>query len=247
MGRPRTKPRLSAESRLILVRAKVERAKENLRDMERLFAQDGYIPGINMHVTSRKRPKGQFLTYHIRLLTLASAGDVVVNLRGALDHLAYQLTKVHRPRITIKEERDISFPVCKDQAAYEKARKAVEKLVGPEAIKLIDALKPYKGGNEALFRLNELNNINKHKLLPSIERIVICHDAWIGKTFMYKFGRPQFSGIFARPKGKDYILRGGKETISELSSGRREALLPTLHYLVQYIDGIIDAFLPCLE
>jgi uncharacterized protein YbcI len=247
MPRPRTKPRLNAESRLILVRAKVERAKDNLRDMERLFAQDGYIPGINMHVTARKRPPGQFLTYHVRLLTLASAGDVVVNLRGALDHLAYQLTKVHRPRITVKQERDISFPICKDQATYEKARKAVEKLVGPEAIKLIDALKPYKGGNEALFRLNELNNINKHKLLPTIERIVICHDEWIGKRFMYKFGRPQFSGIFARPKVNDYILPGGRETITKLKVGRREALLPTLHYLVQYIDGIIDAFLPCLE
>jgi hypothetical protein len=229
------------------VRAKIERAKENLCDMERLFALDGHIPGINMHETSRKRPPGQFLIYHIRLSALASAGDVVVNLRGALDHLAYQLTKAHRPRITIKEERDISFPICKDLAGYEKARKAVIKLVGPDAIKLIDALKPYKGGNEALFRLNELNNINKHKLLPTVERIVLCHDPWIGKRFMYKFGRPQFSGIFARPKVKDYILPGGKETISELRAGRREALLPTLHYLVQYIDGIIDAFMPCLE
>jgi len=215
--------------------------------MERLFAQDGYIPGINMHVTARKRPPGQFLIYHTRLLTLASAGDVVVNLRGALDHLAYQLTKVHRPRITIKEERDISFPICKDLAGYEKARKTVIKLVGPRAIKLIDALKPYKGGNEALFRLNELNNINKHKLLPTIERIVLCHDVWIGKRFMYKPGRPQFSGIFARPKVKDYILRGGKETIPELRPGRREALLPTLHYLVEVVDRIVHEFLPVLE
>lgn len=247
MPRPRTKPRLSAESRLILVRAKVERAKENLRDMERLFAQDGYIPGIKMHVTSRKRPPGQFLTYHVRLSTLASAGDVVVNLRGALDHLAYQLAKVHRPRITIRQERDISFPICKNLPSYEQARKTVIKLVGPRAIKLIDALKPYKGGNEALFRLNELNNINKHKLLPTVERIVICRDQWIGKSFMYKFGRPQFSGIFARPKVKDYILLGGKETISELRSGRREALLPTLHYLVEVVDRIVKEFLPVLE
>ena len=129
MPRPRTKPRLAAADRLILVRAKVERAKENLRDIERLFAQFGYFPGINMHVTARKRPKGQILIYHVRLMTLASGGDVVVNLRGALDHLAYQLTKVHRPRITIKEEREISFPICKDLAGYEKARKTVVKLV----------------------------------------------------------------------------------------------------------------------
>jgi hypothetical protein len=229
------------------VRAKVERAKENLRDMERLFERDGYVPGVNILIQSRKRPPGQFHMFHFRLLALAAAGDVVVNLRGALDHLAYQLTKAYRPRITIKEERDISFPICKDSAGYEKARRAVIKLVGPDTIKLIDALKPYKGGNETLFRLNELNNINKHKLLPTIERFVLCHDAWIGKSFLYKFGRPQFSGIFARPKVNDYILPGGRETITKLKAGRREALLPTLHYLVQYIDGIIDAFLPCLE
>jgi hypothetical protein len=95
--------------------------------------------------------------------------------------------------------------------------------------------------------LNELNNINKHKLLPTVERIVICRDQWIGKSFMYKFGRPQFSGIFARPKVKDYILLGGKETISELRSGRREALLPTLHYLVEVVDRIVKEFLPVLE
>ena len=244
--RTRTKPRLSAESRLILVRAKVERAKENLRDMERLFERDGYVPGVNIKIQSRKRPPGTFHMFHFSLLALATAGDVVVNLRGALDHLTYQLAKAHRPRLTVKEERDISFPICKNQSGYERARKIVVKLVGPDAIKLIDALKPYKGGNEALFRLNELNNINKHKLLPTIERIVLCHDAWIGKPFMYKFGSPQFSGIFARPKVDDYILVGGKETITELRPGRREALLPTLHYLVEVVDRIVNEFLPFL-
>jgi hypothetical protein len=129
MPRPRTKQRLSAESRLILVRAKIERAKENLRDMERIFERDGYVPGVNIHIKSRKRPPGQFHMFYFRLLALAAAGDVVVNLRGALDHLAYQLTKAHRPRITIKEERAISFPICKDLAGYEKSRKAVIQLV----------------------------------------------------------------------------------------------------------------------
>jgi len=93
------------------VRAKVERAKENLRDMERLFAQDGYIPGIKMHVTSRKPPTRAIpylFMFVFRLLP--SAGDVVVNLRGALDHLAYQLAKVHRPRITIRQREGHFLP-----------------------------------------------------------------------------------------------------------------------------------------
>jgi len=123
-----------------------------------------------------------------------------------------------------------------------------------EAAGAADARLPYLGCmglQRSLHRLSFalaliLNNINKHKLLPTVERYVICNDAWIGKTFMYKFGRPQFSGIFARPKVKDYVLRGGKETITKLRAGRREALLPTLHYLVEVVDRIVNEFLPVL-
>jgi hypothetical protein len=64
---------------------------------------------------------------------------------------------------------------------------------------------------------------------------------------MYKSGRPQFSGIFARPEANDYILRGGKETLVKLRAGRREALLPTLHYLVTVVDGLTKEFLPFLQ
>src|SRR5882762_10083827 len=101
MGRRRTKPRASPESRLALVRAKVERAKQNLAEVEFLiFTAHGYFPGVNMRVKSRKRLPGQLPTYEIPFDALTAAGDVVHNLRGALDHLVYQLTKANRPRTT---------------------------------------------------------------------------------------------------------------------------------------------------
>jgi len=44
----------------------------------------------------------------------------------------------------------------------------------------------------------------------------------------------------------DYILLTGIETISEIRPGQPEALLPTLHYLVTVVDGLIQNFLPYL-
>ena len=195
-----------------------------------------------MKVQSRKRPPGQFLTYFVSFDLLTAAGDVIHNLRGALDHLAYQMTMAHRPRTTEKELRGIYFPICKDKGAYEKAAKGYKKFFGAEAIQLLDALKPYKNGNEALYRLHDLNNISKHRLLLTMERYVILSAPWRPANYMLKVGRPQFSGIFARPKVQDYILRGSQETISELRAGRREALLPTLRYLVQFVDSIVKPF-----
>jgi len=253
MARPRTKERLSAESRLALVRAKIERAKQNLAETEFIiFTTHGIIPGGNMRVKSRKRLPGQLPTYEIPFDALTAAGDVVHNLRGALDHLAYQLTKANRPRTTNDEFRDIYFPISKDKTTHEKAMKRYEKFFGAEAIKLIDSFKPYKGGNEALSRLHSLNNLSKHRLLLTMERHLICRASWLTRDgvpipFLYKLGRPQFSGIFARPKVDDYILRGGKETLSKLRASRREALLPTLHYLIDTVDGLIYQFLPLFK
>lgn len=253
MPRPRTKPRMSAESRLVLVRAKVERAKQNLREMESIiFTAHGYMTGINALVRSRKRLPGQLPTYEIPFDALTAAGDVVHNLRGTLDHLAYQLTKANRPRTTDTEFKNIYFPICKDKSTCESSAERYKKFFGVEAIKLLDALRPYKGGNEALWRLHCLSNLSKHRLLLTMERHVICQAPWHTRDgtpvpFLYKSGLPQFSGIYAHPKATDYILSNGEETLVTLRPGRREALLPTLHYLVEAVDELIGPFLPCLS
>ena len=80
----------------------------------------------------------------------------------------------------------------------------------------------------------------------------MCHADWVGEmsdfpVFMYKLGNPQFSGIYARPKMKDDRLIAGKETLRKIRIGKREALLPTLHYLVDTVDGLIEQFLPYLK
>ncbi len=116
----------------------------------------------------------------------------------------------------------------------------------------MDALKPYRGGNDALWLLSQLDNASKHRLLLSVGKIVMCHADWVAEmslsdVFMYKLGSPQFSGIYARPKMRDDRLLSGKETLRKIRIAKREALLPTLHCLVDTVDGIVHQFLPFLK
>jgi hypothetical protein len=108
---------------------------------------------------------------------VAIAGDVVHNLRSALDHLAKQLVlvglTVAQPAVGLsdKELRQIEFLIAESVARYEadKARKV--KGMTLESIEDIDRLKPYKGGNDAPWRIHELDNIDKHSTL-----FTVAHD-----------------------------------------------------------------------
>lgn len=47
-----------------------------------------------------------------------------------------------------------------------------------DAISVIEAMKPYKGAENSLWRLHELNNINKHRYLPAITASIRGASAW---------------------------------------------------------------------
>src|SRR5260370_21429469 len=172
---------LQAIARLILLRVKVERAKKHLIDLEGEIAAHR---GKYLSVVIGPGSKGfaQMSENPVALPVLpwsavASAGDVVHNLRSALDHLAHQLVLVGTPG---KEQtRRIEFPSARDLATYENTKGA--KVVGmrQEAIEAIDALQPYKGGNDGLWRIHELDNIDKHRGLFTVERDCIFTAEWM--------------------------------------------------------------------
>jgi hypothetical protein len=95
----------------------------------------------------------------LSLDTVTIAGDVIHNLRSALDYLAQQLIAVGMEcapiiPLTPEELRRIEFPIAETFEKYEaeKARKVKRML--PEALQAIDALKPYRAGNGALWRIH---------------------------------------------------------------------------------------------
>jgi hypothetical protein len=95
------------------------------------------------------------------------AGDAIQNLMSALDHLAYQIvcsdTGDNPPN-----PNWIYFPIADDAAKYEAKKRRTIQGAHQETFDAIDALKPYKGGNDLLWALYRLNNIEKHRLLLTV-------------------------------------------------------------------------------
>src|SRR5713226_8131497 len=117
---------LDALDRLILIRVKIERAKKHLLDLEALLRKFRN-ESLNVVGTKGDSKTGQSTHFHVNLPilpfdALAAAGDIVHNLRSALDHLAYQLVIVGSGK---EPTRRLEFPIAKDLATYEaeKARK----------------------------------------------------------------------------------------------------------------------------
>src|SRR5438105_2587729 len=110
---------MTADDRLVLVRVKIERAKEHLRAMEesvRSFKNEKLTI-----VLSSTNPKGgqsqHFASPPVRPFdVLTCAGDLVHNLRGALDHLANQLVWIGSGA---EPSRRVEFPIAKDEPTYE--------------------------------------------------------------------------------------------------------------------------------
>lgn len=243
---------LDAPSRLSLVRAKVERAKKNLKDMERhlaRFYRDMRVSEEDSDPTHVfvQRPEPIRTTFD----ALCAAGDVINNLRAALDHLIFQLIDVYSPNSPPKVFERCAFPICQDAATYEVAKRTKVKGISPAAMILLDACKPYKGGNNALWLLDELNNIGKHRLILTVGHDVYCHADWIGQVsfsewFLYKFSNPHFKGIYGPKVNKKAKLSGQKSLINMQVVGSN-AMLPTLYNLVDVVDRLVKEFLPVLK
>ena len=103
-------------------------------------------PGAGPEVSRRaaQRDRWNHCRYSDRLLVCRHSGDNPPKPRGTY------------------------FPILNSATQYEALKR--QKLEGArqETITIIDALKPYKGGNNLLWMLQQLTNIDKHRLLLTV-------------------------------------------------------------------------------
>jgi hypothetical protein len=245
---------LKAIDRIILIRVKVERAKKHLRDLATeilaLEHTDIIISDVDFDVLHHPIALLHAAPGPTRVPTLSFdvvsiAGDVVHNLRSALDHLAQHLAIVGSASLSDKELRQIEFPIAETPAKYEadKARKV--KGMRLEAIEAIDRLKPYKGGNDALWRIHELDNIDKHRALFTVAHDFLFTSAWFPGTYLFKTDNPNFSGV--ESKVEHDIQAEIEEALNKPQISQGGALLPSLHQLVDFVDNLIPSFEPLLK
>jgi hypothetical protein len=237
--------RLSAEERLILVRVKIKRAKKHLAELEAcaepyrdvyahvILAKDKFK--IPQHVSDlRKLPVVSFEM-------LAIAGDVLHNLRSALDHLIYQLVLVRNPRVSTTARTKSSFPIGKDLHGYESLRGKIKGLIELRALKFIDSLKPYKGGNPALWKLHESNNIDKHRRLISVGRNILCEGEGFLGQYWLKDSDPPFSRMDVSKRQRLTKITGIR-SMPKFRHVQSKALIPTLRELTHFVETLVEDF-----
>ncbi len=125
-------------------------------------------------------PKDSGMVYHeivivepIPITFSASIGDVIHNLRTALDLLVCDLVRDNNGN-----PEEVYFPFAKNSTDLDViiAKRKIDQ-AKPEAVNLLRNFKPYlENGNEALRGIHDLDIIDKHReLLLTHGRIVIPH------------------------------------------------------------------------
>jgi hypothetical protein len=123
-----------------------------------------------------------------------AVGDIVHNLRSALDHLAVQLAILNGN--TMEQASAVVFPVCLTHREFLKSTKRFKNLVSPSALTALEWAQPYYAAkvrnlpaeNNVLWIISKLDNIDKHRILVIIEEAgtitnvtVTSEDGWISK------------------------------------------------------------------
>lgn len=261
------------KDRLVGCRTKIERAKKHIVDLQ--AAIDAARETQLYRFATQRDPKTGHLVYYVTNVQepppsiSAIAGDVLQNLRSALDHLAYQLVCVGMG--SNGPFRWPQFPVYDSAEKYESGKNAVIHGMRPEAIKAIDQTKPYKGGNDTLWRLHELNRIDKHRVLITVAGQY--HSLDLGGLLSREMQRlfpqspfPEMS-VFFGVKGRLVPLKVGDPLLVDQRPDAKpdekmkfaiqvvlyesgviegEPLIETLQQMIDLVDSLIPTFAPLL-
>ena len=180
----------------------------------------------------------------------AIIGDAVHNLRSVLDLLAGDLV-----RINGKSTKGVSFPFSAD--ADDLAHQIKEKNLhraGPDIVRIIKSLKPYRGGNLALRALHDLDVQDKHQALIPVANVVDAP----GGTLIFG-GHPNkipdwqsrvthdgqvivMMPAVGNLKVGDEIASNFSLTFAETEPMAGREVVEALKELAQLVDGIVNTF-----
>ncbi|HEY1751724.1 MAG TPA: hypothetical protein VGG29_10695 [Caulobacteraceae bacterium] len=157
----------------------------------------------------------------------AIVGDVIHNLRAALDLLASDLVRKGGGN-----PNNVYFPFCdKPQDLQKVVKDRNFHRAGPKAIALLEEFKPYRGGNTALRAIHDLDIQDKHKTLIPASAAVTTQ----AFSFVRIGGRLAAQPVPNSGPNVGFVFPAG-----DVFAGKE--IIPTLHELLQLTSGIVEAF-----
>lgn len=144
------------------------RAKQHISDLQRqiveFFNTHPYAEIVEIDPDTGEKVHKFKLTKPMPVALPGLAFDAINNLRSALDQAIYAVILLACGR----KVRNAFFPIARTEADFENAVRGRLKDLPKEITDLVRALKPYKGGNNLLWTLNEICNTNKHAAISPV-------------------------------------------------------------------------------
>ena len=247
---------------------KIKRAKKHLRDLK--AGLDDFVARDPYGVVTKVDEEARIAHYYARVSEQpdpdlgAIIGDALHNLRSALDIMWRQVWHPEARASTHTEEFRI-FDSSDDFKARYSLAKLPKQARKKSAVLLLHEIKPYKGGNDLLWMLNEANAVDKHRLLiPAIGFLAYIVAETIGlesasgltfpplRTEFRSVGilSPITDGAYLtshtldHPPGVDVEVKPVLEiTFGECEALKGKALTNTLRQFVGVVEGIAETFL----
>lgn len=208
---------------------KVSRAKALVLEVERGVSDFQSRPGTIQIAFTVEQPGT--LNIHLQILnpdaSIAGAvGDAAHNLRSALDIMATELVQASGGN-----SHQVYFPFADSAEALDiQLKKKNFYRAGQDAVSLLRSLKPYKGGNVALRGLHDLNIRDKHIALilsrQQIDASIVLERETDDAPWQIRAPEVKNIKIIFPP---DSPLAG-------------EEVIPTLHRMVETVEGVLSAF-----
>ncbi|MBA7656435.1 hypothetical protein ES703_64359 [subsurface metagenome] len=178
----------SKDDKFFSSKLKIERAKRHIRELSNEIVD--YLKTKPFRVVVEKDPDSSNHLWTLRVKNEVPShlsgiiGDAIHNLRASLDLLASDLVSMAGGNT-----KNVYFPFGDDADGFEEMiKKRHLDRAGDDVVEIVRSLKPYKGGNEFLRAIHDLDIIDKHKTL-----IPVAHYAGIKNFQMLNASGPMLT------------------------------------------------------
>src|SRR6266545_1845390 len=251
---------MTADERLALIRRKIERAETHFKNLE--VVKNRFIEGKPYTVGSEPDSKAGHEGLHRFFPTSLGeidpdialiAGDIIHNLRSALDHLAVHLVDVESHPTVVSDKT--MFPIFKGTQIDEPSFARQVQGMRDSAKNRIRTLEPYKDGKgRNLWAIHKLDIADKHHgLLTTPFNIGGIRIPSKGGSFDFVFPRfaaPDFGDVLE--VGKTFLVCAPEEyenvqvafevAMTEPNVIEPKPILWAMRFAIDMIDNLIIDF-----
>jgi hypothetical protein len=106
-------------------------------------------------------------------------GDILTNLRAALDHAVFFHAEAQNAVITPKVASRLSFPICDAQSKWNSAKRELDEVLPGKVLQVIASSQPANAADpkeHPLKWLNDLVNRDKHRTIQLVSQATVDFD-----------------------------------------------------------------------